>query len=88
MTRYQSLGDDDKRTQFLDKKSDCQAFFRALFSIVDQIKGNEMLTLYVLATIDGILEDQRTRVKEIIFSQKSQTKKCDTVKILLNFLQG
>jgi len=43
----------------------------------------------VLALINGILEDKRTRVRSIVAMEKSanKDKKVDAMKILFNFLQ-
>lgn len=43
--------------------------------------------IWCLATLNGILEDDRSRVSNLISIQKSH-KKCDAIKILWHFLQG
>ena len=61
--------------------------FRALFSILDTIKSDKNLTMWVLCTINGILEDQRSHVNQIIHNQKSMSKQVDAIGILYRFLQ-
>ncbi len=61
---------------------------RVLFKILDNIKSNKDLNFFVLALINGILEDKRTRVRNIIAMEKSAnaTKKVEAVRILFDFL--
>lgn len=61
---------------------------RVLFKILDNIKADKDLNFFVLALINGILEDKRTRVRNIIAMEKSAnaTKKVEAVRILFDFL--
>jgi hypothetical protein len=61
---------------------------RVLFKILDNIKADKDLNFFILALINGILEDKRTRVRNIIAMEKSANvdKKVEAVRILFDFL--
>ena len=78
----------EQREQFLERKQKIEELLRVLFKILDNIKSDSNLNLFVLALINGILEDKRTRVRNIIAMEKSAnaTKKVEAVRILFDFL--
>jgi len=84
---FQAANETDQRAMFLDKNAKCTELFRVLFMILENIVSEPDLTLFILCLINGILEDQRTRVKYIIAMIKSQ-KSLDCIKILFEFLQS
>ena len=58
--------DNDQREKFLDKKQKIEELLRVLFKILETIKADKDLNSFILALINGILEDKRTRVRNII----------------------
>ena len=89
LQKYTTLGHEEKRSQFLDhkeKKKEVQDFFRVLFSIVENIRGDDMLIFYVLALINGILEDDRSRVSIITNMLNLGKNPCNSIGILQKFL--
>lgn len=58
--------DVDQREKFLDKKQKIEELLRVLFKILETIKADKDLNSFILALINGILEDKRTRVRNII----------------------
>jgi len=78
----------DQRANFLEKKGKIEELLRVLFLILDNIKGDADLNLFILALINGILEDKRSRVKTIVAMQKSAnaSKRVNAVDILFHFL--
>lgn len=79
----------DQREKWLEKKPKLEELLRVLFKILDSIQGDSGLNFFVLALINGILEDKRTRVRSIVAMEKSanESKKVEAMRILFNFLQ-
>jgi hypothetical protein len=63
---FQAASEADQRANFLEKKQKIEELLRVLFLMIDNIKGDQDLTLFNLALINGILEDKRSRVKNVI----------------------
>lgn len=61
-----AASDFDQREKFLDKKQKIEELLRVLFKILETIKADKDLNSFILALINGILEDKRTRVRNII----------------------
>jgi len=90
---FQAANETEQRAVFLDKNAKCTELFRVLFMILENIVSEPDLTLFILCLINGILEDQRTRVKYIIAMIKSSNPNpskgpVDCIKILFEFLQS
>ena len=85
---FMASNETDQREKFLEKKQKIEELLRVLFKILETIKADKDLNSFVLALINGILEDKRTRVRNIIALQKSanEAKKIDAVKILFDFI--
>ena len=79
----------DQREKWLEKKPKLEELLRVLFKVLDNVQGDSGLNLFILAHINGILEDKRTRVRSIVAMEKSanESKKVEAMKILFNFLQ-
>lgn len=62
---------------------------RLFFEIVRKVKGNEQLVTLALLLIDGILEDNRSRIQFLVGIQKSHNKdrKIDLIELLNSFIQ-
>ena len=86
LTVFIKANEVDQRAKYLEVKKEIDSLLRTLFGILDKIRGDNNLSYYVLALINGILEDKRSRVKNFIALQKSTTKKLDIIGILYNFL--
>ena len=57
---------DEAQRLFLNDKQKCQDLIRLLFEIVQKIKGDNKLVTLALLLIDGILEDNRSRITHFI----------------------
>lgn len=56
----------DQREKFLENKKKIEEILKVLFKILEVIRADADLNAFVLAQINGILEDKRTRVRNII----------------------
>lgn len=58
------------------------------FEIIKKVKGEQKLITFALLLIDGILEDDRSRIKHLVAIQRShkKEKKEDLIGILTSFL--
>jgi hypothetical protein len=85
---FMAANETDQREKYLEKKQKIEELLRVLFKILDNIKTDGDLILYILALINGILEDKRTRVRNIVAMEKSanEAKKVEAVRILFDFL--
>ena len=84
---FNAASEEEQRAMYLEKNSKLQELLTVLFSVLENIKGDTDLTFFVLALINGIIEDKRTRVDQIVYLQNSHTKKVDAIGALFRFLQ-
>jgi V-type H+-transporting ATPase subunit H len=72
----------------LDGKSTAEPYIKILFEIVKKVHGDEKLITWALLFIDGMLEENRNRIDNIIYVQNSYkpARKMDCIGIMLNFL--
>ena len=87
---FLNLGNDEQR-DFLDdrlKNEECEKLIRTLLQIVAKISSEPLLVKWALAMINGIIEDNRSRIKFLAQIQKSynREKKLDCIRILVSFL--
>jgi hypothetical protein len=66
LTVFIKANEVDQRAKYLEVKKEIDSLLRTLFGILDKIRGDNNLSYYVLALINGILEDKRSRVKNFI----------------------
>ena len=87
MIQYLTNPADDIRST-LDNKGNAIEYLLVLFQVLKDVKGNEKLTSWVLLFLDGMLEDNRTRVENLVAIQRShkKDKKEDLISILLDFI--
>ena len=81
----------DAQRQFLDSRenqAESDRLIRILFNIVAKISSDAPLVKWALAMINGILEDDRSRVKQMAKLQKSFNKEIqvDCINILMSYL--
>jgi len=84
---FLAASEQDQRVLYLDKNTKLQELLTVLFAILENIKGDDSLTYFTLCLINGIIEDKRSRVEQLIYLQNSHTKKVDAISILFHFLQ-
>jgi len=60
---------------------------RTFVDIIKHIKGNDLLTSYALAHLDGILEDKRTRIKTFQDVMTDFKTPMNIIEILNSFIQ-
>lgn len=71
----------------LDDKSKSEPFLRALFEVIDKIRGHDDITTFALLYVDGLLEDNRERILNLVSIQHNiKGNSMDLVHILLQFL--
>jgi len=77
-----------QQREFLGNKQKAEELFCTLFSIIEKIKGQKELTTYALCLINGIIEDKRTRIRNLVAIQKSKNeeKQKDLIGILNSFI--
>ena len=65
----------------LDNKKYLKDMLRVLFEIVKNVRGDADLLYFALVLINGIFEDKRIRIRELVAMQKSNNdaNKCDAV---------
>lgn len=71
----------------LNERQNSQQYIRILFEIIDKVHGDEKLITFALLYIEGMLEENRTRIENFISIQNSfnEKRKKDLIGILLNF---
>jgi hypothetical protein len=67
---FLNYGDNDQR-EFLDKKENLKQLLRVLFKIVEKTKVNTEMLEFALLLINGIFEDKRSRIRELVAMQKT-----------------
>ena len=81
--------DESEQRNFLDDSNLCDKLMRTLISIVEKIYSDNELTYWALALLNGIIEDLRTRIKNLEHIEKTKQpevqKNC--IHILYSFLQ-
>lgn len=77
-----------EQKETLDDRQNSQGYIRVLFEIVKSVHGDEKLLSWALLYIDGMVEENRNRVDNIVAIQNSfnPQRKMDCVGVLLNFL--
>lgn len=72
----------------LDERQTSENIIKTLFEVVKNVHGDEKLITWALLYIDGMLEENRNRIDNIVAIQNSfnQARKLDCIGILLNFL--
>lgn len=72
----------------LDDKAISEQYIKTLFEIVKNVHGDEKLITWSLLYIDGMLEENRNRIHNLVAIQNSYNagRKMDLIGILLNFL--
>ena len=78
----------DEQKEKLDDNISSLQFIRTLFEVISKLRGQEMLITWALLYIDGMLEENRNRIKNIAAIQKSfkEERKMDCIHILQSFL--
>ena len=71
-----------------DNLADCEATIQCLFKIIESVHSDEKMVTFALLYIDGILEEDRTRVEQLVKIQVSAkpSRRMDLVGILLKYL--
>lgn len=60
---------------------------RALFEVIDKVRGHDDITTFALLYVDGLLEDNRERILNLVSIQHNiKGNSMDLVHILLQFL--
>ena len=67
---FLNYSDNDQR-EFLDKKENLKQLLRVLFKIVEKNKVNTEMLEFALLLINGIFEDKRSRIRELVAMQKT-----------------
>ena len=67
---FLNYSDNDQR-EFLDKKENLKQLLRVLFKIVEKTKVNTEMLEFALLLINGIFEDKRSRIRELVAMQKT-----------------
>lgn len=72
----------------LDERQNSQQYIRILFDIISNVHSDEKLITFALLYVDGMLEENRSRIDNFVAIQKSfnPERKKDLIKILLDFL--
>ena len=71
----------------MQSKRQVQQFLRALFEVIsDSVMRDDELIYFCLAHLDGILEDQRSRVKFMVEIMNDFKNKMDLITILHKFI--
>ncbi len=97
LSDFLRLPDDQQRSAVNDvthstthklQKTKAEEYIRLFFEIVKKVKGNQNLITFALLMIDGILEDNRSRIQHLVGIQRShkKEKKEDLINILTSFL--
>lgn len=78
----------NEQKEELDDKSTAETYIKVLFDIIQKVHGDEKLITWALLFLDGMLEENRNRIENIIYLQKSYNaaRKMDCIGIMLNFL--
>jgi hypothetical protein len=84
---FLNFSDNDQR-EFLDKKENLKQLLRVLFKIVEKTKANTEMLEFALLLINGIFEDKRSRIRELVAMQKTTVEgnHLNAVGILQSFL--
>lgn len=89
LQKLQAADEIEQRANILDKPVALMELLHVLFSIVQNVTSDSKLTFFVLALIDGILEDQRSRAEHYSTLMSTHRKfKTDCIGILMHFLQS
>ena len=67
---FLAYSEHDQR-EFLDRKETLKSLLKILFNIVENCKSNVQLVQFALLMINGIFEDKRSRIRELVALQKS-----------------
>jgi V-type H+-transporting ATPase subunit H len=72
----------------LDDRQNSQQYIRVLFEVVKNVHGDEKLITWALLYLDGLIEENRNRIENLVAIQNSfnPARKLDCIGILLNFL--
>lgn len=71
----------------MQQKKQVLQFLRALFEVIsDSVMRDEELIYFCIAHLDGILEDQRSRVKFFVEVMNDFKNKMDLISILHKFI--
>ena len=70
------------------QKNNAEEHLRLFFEIIKRVKSEPKLVTYALLLIDGILEDNRSRIQYLVNIQRShkKEKREDLVNVLISFL--
>lgn len=63
--------DENEQREFLQNNQDIENLFRTLLGIVEKIYSDSDLTYWALCLLNGIIEDARTRIKNLDHIQKN-----------------
>ena len=87
ISKLLALSIQDQKEQ-LDDRQDSQPYIKVLFEIVKNVHGDEKLISWALLYLEGMLEENRNRIENLVAIQNSfnQARKMDLIGILLNFL--
>lgn len=87
MTRLLGSSISDQK-EVLDDRKSAEPIIKILFGIINKIHGDEKLITWALLYIDGMLEENRERIENIVAIQNSfkESRKLDCISILHNFL--
>lgn len=59
---------------------------RGFFDIISKVQSDKFLVFYCLVQLDGILEDERTRVSQFVSLRDDYKEPTDVIKILNTFI--
>lgn len=79
----------DEQREFLDRREtedEAKKTIKSIFSIISAIASDPEFTMWALALINGMIEDDRSRIRLLADLQKSrvQSKQCDCINILMS----
>lgn len=78
--------DENEQREFLQNNQDIENLFRTLLGIVEKIYSDSDLTYWALCLLNGIIEDARTRIKNLDHIQKNGQNHKNCIEILLSFI--
>ena len=63
--------DDDKQREMLEQKKYLKELLRVLLEIIKNVRGDPETLNFALVLLNGIFEDKRLRIRELVAMQKS-----------------
>lgn len=87
LSKLLALSINDQKKQ-LDDRQNSEPYIKTLFEVVKNVHADEKLITWSLLYIDGMIEENRTRIRNVVAIQNSfnSGRKMDCIGILLNFL--